>query len=377
VKLEDETIIVSGPRLIGIADLLRKDFPEPKWAVPGLIPEGVSLIVGKPKVGKSWFVLGLGIAVASGGVALGSRPVEQGSVLYLALEDNERRLKRRCEKLLPEGITSNQLTFCTQWRRADDGGIEDLRNWLESTPDARLIIIDTAARIRPRRIGGSDSYADDYAVGEALLPLAHEYGVAVLVVHHTRKAESDDWMDEISGTTGLTGGMDGALVIKRARGDADAILHVTGRDIEDDADLALKWDQMTAIWSIVGDAADYMQTTARRKIIQAIRDAGRPLTGHEIADRLGEKYDNVRKVIPRLEDTGDIIRHGGNNRTGFAYGIPSIPYANNTNYPNKGSSEGLVGIDGTVGIWDRGGIGNMKDNHRALADAYRAAKDGE
>jgi len=346
MKLPNENVVhIPGPPLINIADLMRKQFPEPKWAVPGLIPEGVSLVVGKPKIGKSWFVLSVGIAVSMGGMALGKIPVEQGSVLYLALEDNERRLKRRCKKLLPEGINSDKMTFCTRWRRADEGGIEDLDDWLTEMPDARLVIIDTAARIRAPKNGGSDGYSDDYALGEALLPLAHKHGVAILVVHHSRKMESDDWMDEISGTTGLTGGVDGALVLKRTRGDADATLHVTGRDIEDDRDLALQWDQQLATWTIAGDAADFQQTTARRRVLQAIRDAGKPITAKEIADRIGEKYDNIRQIVYKMEDAGDIQRDGGDNRNGFSFRITGYNNNNNYNLQSEGVEDVTVVMD--------------------------------
>ena len=77
------------------ADLLALTLPEPKWAVAGLLPAGFSVLAGKPKLGKSWLGLDIALAVALGGVALGSIHVSQGDVLYLALEDTTRRLQTR------------------------------------------------------------------------------------------------------------------------------------------------------------------------------------------------------------------------------------------------------------------------------------------
>lgn len=220
---------------ITACDLLALELPSVRWAIPDILPEGVTLLAGKPKLGKSWMAFGLSIAVASGGVALGTKPVERGDSLYLALEDNERRLQRRLRKMLAGSSAPERLHITTQWSRLDDGGVEALEGWLKAHPDARMIVIDTLAKIRPRQ-RGQNVYAEDYAALEKLLPLAAEHGVAILIVHHLRKGGADDPMDEISGSTGLSGGVDGALVLKRDRGQGDAYLHVDGRDIEEPAE---------------------------------------------------------------------------------------------------------------------------------------------
>jgi len=370
-----EEIEIAAPELsvINAPALLAKEFPDPNWAVHGIIPEGVTLLVGRPKMGKSWLALGIGIAVSCGGRALSAREVTQGSVLYLALEDNERRLQKRCRKLLEENHCIG-LDFATRCPRLDEGGADVIEGWLQGHDDARLVIVDTLAKVRPQNNGRQNGYNEDYAVGEFLLPLAHQHGVAILVIHHTRKAEADDWMDEISGTTGLTGGVDGALVLRRTRGDADAILHVTGRDIEDDQDLALQWDQSRATWAIVGDADDYQQTTARRKVLQAVRAAGKPITTKEIAERTGDKYENIRQVVYKLEDSGEIHRAGGNNKSGYTFGITG--YNDNNNY-NKSQNGGEVVTDVMDVTCIPGSQPPLKDNKRAVADAYRQAKEGE
>jgi hypothetical protein len=112
----------NGPETFTAADLMALELPPMRWAVPGVVPEGVTLLAGKPKVGKSWFTLGHGVATAAGGVALGTKPVEQGEVLYLALEDNRRRLQGRLAKILAGGATPR--SGCTSpsngcgWTRA-------------------------------------------------------------------------------------------------------------------------------------------------------------------------------------------------------------------------------------------------------------------
>ena len=120
------------------ADLMRMQLPEPRWAVNGIIPEGLSLLAGKPKLGKSWLALNIALAVATGGTALGSIHVEQGDVLYLALEDTKKRLQGRLDKLLhrQNAAAPERLTFATLWPRQDKGGLAALTEWLESHPES-------------------------------------------------------------------------------------------------------------------------------------------------------------------------------------------------------------------------------------------------
>jgi hypothetical protein len=176
------------------ATLREKKFEPLAWAVDGLIPEGLSLLVGKPKLGKSWMCLSIAIAVATGGRAFGEFACKSGDVRYLALEDGERRLQHRMKKL--KASWPERLTFSLDCPGADDGGLEQVRRWLADRKWARLVIIDVLARFRSRRGDkGEQLYDRDYKSGEGLQALAREFGVAIVVVHHTRKlAGEDPWM---------------------------------------------------------------------------------------------------------------------------------------------------------------------------------------
>ena len=113
-------------------------------------------------------------------------------------------------------------------------------------PDTRLVIADTLAMLKPRTNGRRTQYDEDREAVGPIAPIATDHGIAILLVHHLREAESDDSLDMITGSVGLTGGVDGALVLKRKRGQADVYLHVDGRDIENPTELALKFDQNAA-----------------------------------------------------------------------------------------------------------------------------------
>src|SRR5262245_57204468 len=135
--------------VITAAELMRKQFPPIKYVIPNLIPEGLTILAGRPKVGKSWLALDVAIAVAASRICLGDKKPVQGDVLYCALEDNQRRLKWRCNKLLGADAPPERLTLMTQWRRIDKGGVEDLEDWIAEHPEVRLIILDTFAGVKP------------------------------------------------------------------------------------------------------------------------------------------------------------------------------------------------------------------------------------
>jgi hypothetical protein len=304
---------ISG--IFSAADLMAEEMPEVRWAVPDILPEGVTLLAGKPKLGKSWMALGLAIATATGGVALGTKRVEKGEVLYLALEDNKRRLQNRIRKLLAGRTAPAGLHIATDWPRANEGGCERLDAFLTDHPDTRLVVIDTLARIKPRTFGRRTQYDEDRDAVDPLIPIAAEHGVAILLVHHLREAESDDPLDMIHGSAGLTGGVDGALVLKRQRGRADAYLHVEGRDIENPTELALKFDHNAATWAIVGNAEEYRMSETRAAILGVIDDADGPLGPKEITAILNSQgfkieYGTVRERLSQMAKDGQVERVG-------------------------------------------------------------------
>jgi hypothetical protein len=224
-----------------------------RWAVPGVLPEGVTLFCGKPKTGKSWLALDVSIAVGTGGRALDTIDVEAGPVLYLALEDTKRRLTKRL-RILCGDITPppQQIEFLTDCPRLGSGGEEVLRAWLRDHPTARLVVIVTLPRFRPYTNAKETLYANDYVVGEYLSRLCVEFQVSILVLGHLRKQPGDDPIDEISGTLGLVGSVDGYMVLRRQSMSDEATLYVCGRDVDEPAERCLSWDRPRARWSITG-----------------------------------------------------------------------------------------------------------------------------
>jgi hypothetical protein len=297
------------PKTLTAAELLSLQLPPIRWSVQGLLPEGVTLLAGKPKLGKSWMALGIAIAISTGGVALGTRPVEEGDVLYMALEDNYRRLGKRLKKLL-SGEAPERLQIVTEWPRMDEGGAEALERWLEAHPDARLVVVDILKRVRPRTSPNRSVYEADYEALEVVQRLAAEFEVSILVVHHLKKLGAADPLDEISGSTGLSGGADGVLVLKRDRGRADAYLHVTGREIEEEAELALRWNADLASWTLVGDAEKYRISKERQDIVRVLEEAEEPMSPKDVAELLGKPANNVKYLMWRMSKDGQLATAG-------------------------------------------------------------------
>ena len=242
-----------GLKTIDAQDLMEMELPKTPDIVPGVFPVGLTVFAGKPKMGKSWLTLAAAVAIASEGYALGKIQVEKGEALYLGLEDNARRLQSRLA-VLTEDVPKG-LHLATDLPRIDQGGLTFLAEWLDKHRETRYVVIDTLARVRPRRAKNGDIYEEDASVGSQLQTLAMEYRIALVVVHHLRKAFADDPLDAVSGSTGLTGAADAVLVLMRTRGQADAVLHITGRDIEEKS-LALRFKPQEGAWLYVGEAKD-------------------------------------------------------------------------------------------------------------------------
>ncbi len=211
---------------------------------------------------------------------------------------------------------------CTSLRRgrADEGGVQDLDEWLTKHPDCRLVIVDTIARFKPRAAGRRSQYDEDRDAVDPLIPIAAEHGIAVLLVHHLREGEAEDPLDMIHGSAGLTGGVDGALVLKRRRGDADAYLHFDGRDLENPGELALRWNADAATWTIMGDADEHRLSEGRRAILGVLEDADEPMGPKEIAVLVAEKrpgtaYGAVREMLSQMVRDGQVKNLGRGSYT--------------------------------------------------------------
>ena len=250
---------------ITAADLQQKDIPPIRFIVNNLLSVGLNILASPPKYGKSWMMLTLCLAVASGGRFLGYT-TNQCGCLYLALEDSQRRLKTRMDKLLAGKAAPAGFHFATMADTIDNGLFDELADFLKVHPDTGLIVIDTLQRVRGAAHGKEGAYAADYREVGALKAFADSHNVALLLVHHLRKMKDDgDPFNMISGTNGIMGASDATMVLtKEKRGDSNATLSVVGRDIES-SDTVLRFNKDTCYWENLGDADWFAEQQARRE----------------------------------------------------------------------------------------------------------------
>jgi AAA domain len=300
---------ISFPGVIGADQLQLQKFEPVRFAVSPIITEGVTLLAGKPKLGKSWLMLDLALGIATGMPVLGNMPVTRGQVLGLFLEDSPRRLHARIGKLMPAGeIWPADLVLTTRWPRFNDGGLSDLENWCRQAKNPKAIIIDTLARLRPATGSRKAQYDLDYELLTGLHKIAHDFQVAIIVVHHTRKAEADDVFDTVSGTLGLTGAADSIVVLARKSG--KAVLHARGRDIAD-SEIALKFEPATCRWVALGDASDVFVSDERSRIQAALDNAPEPMTPKELMLATGTKNRNaIDLLLMKMLQDGQISKLG-------------------------------------------------------------------
>ena len=283
-------------------ELNQMSFAPIKYVVPGYIIEGLTLLAGKPKIGKSWLLLHVAIAVARGGFTLGDVHCIEGDVLYCALEDGLRRLQSRMRKLIGTQEPPGRLYFTTEMPRLAQGGLDYVKKWIEGAKAPRLVIIDTLAMVRTPAKKDVTAYDADYAAVVGLRDLARAHGVAVVLVHHLRKAESDDAFDTVSGTLGLTGAPDTIIVIRRdGKG---TTLHARGRDLID-IEKAVSFNPETCAWSVLGEASEVRRSDERGAIVAALTEAGAELLGaNQIASATGMRAANVRRLLSKMRTDG-------------------------------------------------------------------------
>lgn len=230
---------------------MEKRIAPTKFCAETLIPQGLCILAGAPKIGKSWLVLDLCVKVAKGESFLG-QPTIKGTVLYLCLEDSLRRIQERLCNIADE-VPAN-VFFATQAGTMESGLEDQIRSFTAAYPDLSLVVIDTFQLIRGTSC--DVSYASDYEEVRKIKFLADSLGITILLVHHLRKLGDSDPLNKISGSTGIAGAVDAAYILDKSRRNADiATLCCTGRDIPD-RELELKLGKEIHTWEVIQDSLE-------------------------------------------------------------------------------------------------------------------------
>jgi len=302
--------------------LLSEEIEEPTFIVNSLLPAGLTVFAAAPKTGKSWMCLALADAVATGSKFMGF-DVHQGSCLYAALEDGECRVKRRL-RAIGAAPTDYLQIVTNRVRRLDEGLLIQLETRISRTPDMRLIIIDTLARVKPTSAAGLDAYQADTLAIAPLQALALSRGIAIILVTHYSKASrfaaDADPFDRITGSNGLFGVADSAWLIYGARGEAEKSFRVTGRDISDN-EYRIAYNPESHRWTLLGTSEEmelqsridaYKQDPLVRTIKAVVTERGKwevspSELSEEVQRQTGQFPGTTKEIHTKLQDVREFL----------------------------------------------------------------------
>ena len=278
---------------ITAASLMEKHFDPQDELIEGMLAPGLYILAGASKIGKSWLVLQIAHHVSMG-IPLWERKTQKCEVLYLALEDTERRLQKRLMRICDGEI--GEIAFATEAEMLEHGFEEQVIDYLQKHPNAKLVIVDTMIKVRDMG-GWGNAYAEDYSTMNCFKRLSTRFSIVLLLVHHTRKQEARDIMDMISGTTGLMGCADGAMVLERpVRGAPQGSISTTGRDFED-MKINLKQNPETMCWEFAGYAEAISEDSLDPVLIAVARLVEQEGFWKGTAEQLLQK---LLEISPRL-----------------------------------------------------------------------------
>ena len=282
------------------------------FVVDTLLSQGLHILAGSPKVGKSWLALWLAVSVAKGEPVWGMS-TRQGTTLYLCLEDSTLRIQNRLFEITEDAPAS--VHFCTESFILVNGLVEQMENFITEHPDTALIIIDTLQMIRGTNY--DNTYANDYRDLSVLKKLADRHGIAILLIHHLRKEFADDVFNRISGTTGISGAVDSSFtLIEDKRGSGRAKLHCIGRDIEY-REIELERNAEN-VWELVSDSRVQPELLGDRIIFllsvfmkERSEFIGTPTELTEQIDTDGSESISPKKVSRQILKSLDALQKNG------------------------------------------------------------------
>jgi RecA-family ATPase len=300
-------------------EVLRTEWPEPVWIVPEMLPSGMGFLHGKPKSGKSWLMLQVACAKATGGRVF-DKKIDPGPVLYFALEGHPRRLKSRARRQMWPGDTAIDFVmyeaFTQEFGDLIEGGADRIAYLIE-TRGYQLVVVDTFSKAIGMHMKSSDSN-DAGAITRALAGLqsvAQTKNACVMFIDHQAKStnqENGDAIGDVYGSVAKAGVSDVMWGLYRERGKMGATLNVTGRDI-DEATLLLNFDKEFGQWNYDGDGAGLRMTQRREEIINAVTILKKAML-QTISDYVRQPKNHTLERLQDLVSSGLVLRSEvGNN----------------------------------------------------------------
>jgi len=277
--------------------LMAQEFEPLRFSVEKILPHGLFILAGSPKIGKSWLSLDLCQAVATGG-QLWEYSANQGDVLYLALEDNYPRLQNRLNQMETENLDISRLHMATASFGLQNGLLEQIHDFVADNPETNFIVIDTLEHIRNGE-QTSNLYACDYRDMNRLREITNKHSLTLVLIHHTRKMYDPDPLNTISGSTGLIGAVDGVFVLdKSKRTGNDAKLIIANRDTESFC-FNLHFNKEICRWEFVGNDADDDEEDSFITILDDFLKDDWNGTATELCDEL-KKHDSNFNLTPAI-----------------------------------------------------------------------------
>jgi biotin operon repressor len=298
------------PTLIPASELYRGQVVSLRPLIDGLLWDGLTLFVAKPKAGKSWATLQLAIMVAGGPCIPGLSPLADGPVLYCAFEEPAARTMARLRKIAPVGAWADRLHFLYELLPFMGGGAEQLEGIIAKVRP-RVVVLDTlTALLKGGGKRDNDVFRSQYAEVSRIRKIAENHKTAIVLVHHTRKGVSEGIVEAVAGTGGIAAAADTLWQLKR-KPEGEATLEVVGREVEEKT-FALQFRTGEACnfgWHILGDDALQMLNSERRQVLSLLQDDG-AMSPAQIAAELAKSRPSIRMMLKRMREDGILQKQG-------------------------------------------------------------------
>ena len=293
-------------KIISHRELMLMEIPKPDWYVPNLIPEGLTLLGGPAKIGKSLMALNIATAMASkDGIALGAIPIETSRrVLYLDMENTMGTMQSRSHNMSPDDML-NTLNFALDVPKFDAKGMVDVKSAIDDY-GIEFMVVDTWKAVEPvgKNLLSGSSYDIDYESMRPIQEFSHEHGIGIMLVWHARKAKDfDNIWNQFQGSMGVQASCDSMLLLDRT---TDGInLHVIGREIQE-TEYAITMTN-DGIWQLEGESSEIYQSPERKELLAIIREfAADGIREGALVKQVGRSQPSVHKMLAKMVAKGQI-----------------------------------------------------------------------